>query len=199
VNYRLRFSYGNSAGTTWSNFRFAMSSSPDGTGTEILPFRNLGVDGNNTLNKIGDFKFACPDASKDYYLVFMKNVASFSINIDRFLLEKDESYPLNTLRVGKLFYHGAADIEISSIKYVDGAYVPGASGVSQNMELQSAYYQNGMIHIQDAQNERLKVYNLTGNVLVSQMVNGTMTVPVNLTKGVYIMTLDNKVRKFIIN
>lgn len=200
TKYRLRFSYGCGGGQTWKNFNFYVSSNPDGTGTTIVPLRILGAENNNTLNKVADIRFVCTDPTIDYYMVFMKNKSgNLSVNLDRIMLEEDPSYPLSGLRVGKLFYHGGADIEVSSIKYTDGAYIPGATGLFVAGNNATVVFKEGALNIEGAQHELLQIYSLTGQLLFARTVDGNEIVPVQLAKGVYIVALGNSVSKFIID
>lgn len=200
TKYRLRFSFGCAGGQNWKNFDFFVAENPDGSGGALVSKSLLSVSGNWTLDKTADFKFKCIDPSKDYYLVFRPNASGkIGISVDRFLLEEDTSLPLNTLRVGKLFYFGAADIEIKSIKYADGAYIPGATSVKNTISEKGVYYSYGKIYSNTMANSEVKIYTIAGSMVLMKQLSGLSSVDVQLKKGVYLLKSNSSVQKFIVD
>ncbi len=142
--YRLRFGYGwYNAGVTWKNIDFYFTKNPDGTGTDLLGgLKTLGLnDKQSILNSAVDYNFTSPSnvsLTDNYYLVFKRNSSGgMNITLDKMYLTESTPSPLNTLTVGKNYYHGAGDMEITSIKYTDGAYepIPVALSVTSNSNI----------------------------------------------------------------
>ena len=118
------------------------------------------------------------------------------------LTEAEDATILPYLSFGKAFGKGDANIDVEYVNYdLSGAYAPFKSPLSittPSASASSVYYANGQLTVENAQNQLLQVYSVTGALLKSIHVNGTQSYPVNLNKGAYIAKMGSRNIKFLV-
>lgn len=209
--YVLKFDYcyhGTAlAANVYPKFNVAINSNADNTGTGVgVVLSSLALNSANGVSPYtakSDFPivFQAPatvDAATQYYLVFLKNTAH-DFQIDKLTMTEVPS--ISGLIVGKNFFNGAANMEITSIKYTTGAYIPGdtPSKLEENVSDQFIGYANGQLILRNVNAHELSIFDVTGKkVISSSLQSATTSLSVQLSKGVYVVKAGAMSQKLIV-
>lgn len=154
-----------------------------------------------------EIAFITPDTVPATGLYMNWNIldgGDFLFNVDRMTLLEQEDVvfnPKGTIKIGKNFFSGSAEMEIESIKITDSAVTPvDETAVAKTMgTFKSIWYNNGQLIIGGLSNEKLSIVDIAGREVFSTVVkNDTETIRLNLNKGVYLAKTANKTAKFVV-
>jgi len=208
-----------SAKTASNNKRFYLgvstTKSASGTGNVILNSKvaQLGLTlyvGTDTAKyevRRPEIAFITPDTVPATGLYMNWNIldgGDFLFNVDRMTLVEQEDVvfgPKGTLKIGKNFFTGSAEMEIESIKIVDSAVSPvDETALAKNYDtFKSISYNNGHLYISGLTNEKLSIVDISGREVFSTFVNNTTeSINLKLNKGIYLAKTATKTAKFFV-
>lgn len=191
-DYEFSFEY---MKTTGSNYRWGLSL--DNNTTYLAgPWLSLGSAAWTQQSQ----DFTATDAA-DLLLSFWEWNNGSAIAVDNVeLIKKEDATITPYISFGKAFGKGEANIDVEYVNYdLSGAYAPDLNGTSIDETADGAstiLYANGLLHIADADGV-LKIYSLSGSLVFTQNISGTVAIPLNLEQGVYIAQLGNQTIKFV--
>jgi|GEM_PF-2789994 len=208
-----------SAKTPSNGKRFYLSvsttKSASGTGNVILNSKvaqlgstlYVGTDTAKYEVRRPEIAFITPDTVPATGLYMNWNIldtGDFLFNVDRMTLVEQEDVvfePKGTLKIGKNFFSGSADMEIESIKIVDSAVSPvDETALAKNYDtFKSISFNNGQLYISGLSNEKLSIVDIAGREVFSTFVyNSTESISLKLNKGVYLAKTATKTAKFFV-
>jgi len=154
-----------------------------------------------------EIEFITPDTVPATGLYMNWNIldtGDFLFNVDRMTLVEQEDVvfePKGTLKIGKNFFGGSADMEIESIKFVNSAVTPGDETATSNplADFKGIRYEKGKLYLNGLGDEQISIFDTTGRqVFTAAVSENTSTLNITLNKGIYIVKSTSKVGKFIV-